>query len=463
VKLSRDVRVEDDVDGESAAVSRPSGTGMRRGPFGALRGLLDLPLSSYYLLLSSAGLLLVIGLVMVLSATAVQSYAAGGNAYVPVTKQVLFAVVGFVAFWIFQRLPATTYRSLGLPLLVVAVSLLSVLDLLGMAAATHLLPSARLGPIHTDAHNSNWLYLGPLQMQPSELAKLALTLWGAGVLVAKGRTIARWQQLARPLFPVVAALFVLVGFNDLGTTLCLLLLFLGLLWAAGVRLRIFAGLGMASLIGLAVLIAMPGFRYRMDRLTSFTDSTSCDPQSTCYQALHGMYAIADGGWFGVGLGEGRLKWGWLPNGHNDFIFAVIAEELGVVGCVVVLALLAVLAYTGLRIARRVDDPFRRLVAAAITVWLIGQATINIGGVVGLLPITGVPLPFISAGGSALVVTLAAVGLLASFARAEPDAVRALHARPPDRWVRLLWVPLPQTPTQRGPARKRHHTQSGQSA
>jgi cell division protein FtsW len=373
---------------------------MRRGPFAVLRGLLDLPLSSYYLLLSSAGLLLVIGLVMVFSATAVQSYAAGGNAYVPVTKQVLFAVVGFVAFWIFQRLPAATHRGLGLPLLVLAVSLLSVLDLLGMAAATHLLPSARLGPIHTDAHNSNWLYLGPLQMQPSELAKLALTLWGAGVLVAKGHTIARWQQLARPLFPVVAALFVLVGFNDLGTTLCLLLLFLGLLWAAGVRLRIFAGLGMAALIGLAVLIAMPGFRYRMDRLTSFTDSASCDPQSTCYQALHGMYAIADGGWFGVGLGEGRLKWGWLPNGHN---------------------------------------------------------------VVGLLPITGVPLPFISAGGSALVVTLAAVGLLASFARAEPDAVRALHARPPDRWVRLLWVPLPQTPTKRGPARKLHHTQSRRSS
>ena len=188
----------------------------------------------------------------------------------------------------------------------------------------------------------------------------------------------------------------------------------------------------------------------MARIVTFASGSHVDPQGKAYQGLHGLYAIADGGWFGVGLGEGRLKWGWLPNGHNDFIFAVIAEELGVVGCFVVLALLAVLAYTGLRIARRVTDPYRRMVAAAITVWLVGQATINIGGVVGLLPITGLPLPFISAGGTALVVTLAAVGMLAAFARAEPDAAKALHARPPDRWVRLLWAPLPPLEKRRPP-------------
>ena len=173
--------------------------------------------------------------------------------------------------------------------------------------------------------------------------------------------------------------------------------------------------------------------------------TSTCSDNPCYQALEGRYAIANGGWFGVGLGQGHLKWGRLPNAHNDFIFAVIAEELGVVGCFVVLALLAVLAYTGLRIARRVGDPFRRIVATGIIAWLVGQATINIGGVIGLLPITGLPLPFISDGGSALVVVLGAVGVLASFARAEPDAARALHARPPGKWVRLLWAPLPPLP------------------
>ncbi len=416
-------------------------TPVARGPLVALRGMLDRPLASYYLLLSSAGLLLVIGLVMVFSATSVQSYASDGNAFARVSKQAIFSLVGLVAFWIFQRLPARTYRALGKPLLIISVLLLVLLDVL--AERNH-----PIGPLRAE---TNWLYLGPLQLQPSELAKLALALWGARVLAAKGAAIGWFKELAVPLFAVVGLLLVLVGYNDFGTMACILLLFLGLLWAAGVRLRVFATMGMLAAAGLALLILMPGKNYRITRLTSFAHSGSCNQQQkmdSCYQAIHGMYALANGSWFGVGLGEGRVKWGYLPNGHNDFIFAVIAEELGVVGCFVVLALFAVLTYTGLRIARRVDDPFRRMVAAGITTWLAGQAVINIGGVTGLLPITGLPLPFISDGGSALVVTLAAVGLLASFARAEPDAARALHARPPDRWVRLLWAPLPPLPRRR---------------
>lgn len=421
---------------------------VRSGPLAALRGMLDRPLASYYLLLSSSGLLLLIGLVMVFSATGVESYASNGNAFASVTKQGIFSVVGLLAFWIFQRLPATTYRSLSGPLLIVSVIMLVVLDVLGVFA-THGHPLA--GPIRADPGNSNWLYLGPLQMQPSELSKLALALWGAHVLVAKGPAIGWWRDLASPLFPVTAVLLILVGYNDFGTMSCLMLLFLGLLWSAGVRLRVFGGMALVALTGILMLILMPGKSYRVERLASFASAGKCtqeQAQSTCYQAIHGMYAIADGGWFGVGLGQGRVKWGYLPNGHNDFIFAVIAEELGVVGCFVVLTLFAVLAYTGLRIGRRVEDPFRRLVAAAITTWLVGQAIINIGGVTGLIPITGVPLPFISVGGTALVVTLGAIGLLASFARAEPDAARALHARPPDKWVRLLWAPLPPLPDRR---------------
>jgi cell division protein FtsW len=413
---------------------------MRSGPLAALRGLLERPLASYYLLLSSSGLLLVIGLVMVFSATSVTSYANGGSAYSPVARQTIYALVGLFVFWVFQRLPVTTYRQIGLPLLVMAVVLVALLDALDLAVQAHVLARPALGPLHGDSDNANWLYVGSLQMQPSELAKLGLALWGAKVLADKGRAIGRWREVSRPLFPVVALLFVIVGYSDLGTTLCLLIVLLGLLWAAGVRMRVFAWLGGLALAGIVLLIVVAP--YRVTRIITFASGSHVDPQGKAYQGLHGLYAIADGGWFGVGLGQGRLKWGWLPNGHNDFIFAVIAEELGVVGCFVVLALLAVLAYTGLRIARRVTDPYRRMVAAAVVVWLVGQATINIGGVVGLLPITGLPLPFISAGGTALVVTLAAVGMLAAFARAEPDAAKALHARPPDRWVRLLWAPLP---------------------
>ncbi|WBB82239.1 putative peptidoglycan glycosyltransferase FtsW [Micromonospora sp. WMMD882] len=420
----------------------------------ALRGLLARPLASYYLLISSAGLLLVIGLTMVFSATSVKAYAEQGNAFAAFTKQAIFAVIGLVAFWACQRLPARTFRVLGLPVLGLSVVLLLLLNLLlayGSLADT----APRVGPLEA---NLLWLYLGPIQVQPSELAKFGLVLWGADVIARKGVKLGWWRELATPLFPAVALLFVLVGYNDLGTMLCLLALVVGLLWAAGVRMRVFAALSVVGLAGIGLLVAVASLgagsgekgeqNYRLARLTMFIKRPDDCNLADCYQADQARTAIDLGGWFGAGLGQGKLKWDWLPAANNDFIFAVIAEELGVVGCAVVLALFAVLAYTGLRIARRVDDPFRRLAAAAVTTWLVSQAVINIGGVVGLLPITGLPLPFISDGGSALVVTLAAIGMLASFARAEPDAARALHARPPARWVRLVWAPLPPLPGRR---------------
>ena len=414
------------------------------GPLAGLRGLMARPLTSYYLLLASSGLLLVIGLVMVFSATSVQAYADTGNPYGKVTLQAIYALVGLVAFWFAQRLPTTTYRAIARPLVILAVVLLVVLDGLSGLYSIGALHHPDLGPLRAD---SLWLYFGPLQVQPSELAKLALALWGAGVLAGLGPNEKRFGDLARTLFPVAGVIFVLVGYNDLGTMIAMLILFAGLMFAAGVQMRVFGSMGAIALIGIGLLVSIRGYRSR--RISGFLHPLlHCDVtvvNSPCYQALEGRYAIANGGWFGVGLGQGHLKWGRLPNAHNDFIFAVIAEELGVVGCFVVLALLAVLAYTGLRIARRVGDPFRRIVATGIIAWLVGQATINIGGVIGLLPITGLPLPFISDGGSALVVVLGAVGVLASFARSEPDAARALHARPPGKWVRLLWAPLPPLP------------------
>jgi cell division protein FtsW len=407
---------------------------------GLLHGLLARPLASYHLLLASAGLLLVIGLTMVFSATSVDAYATEGNAFTSVAEQATYALFGLVAFWVCQRLPARTYRAIGVPLLLLAFALQAMLEGLSLIARLEWIEVPRLGPIEA---NRQWLEIFGLSVQPSELAKLALVVWAAEILTRKGPLVGVWRELANPLFPVAGALMVLVGIQDLGTMLCLLVLFVGMLWAAGVRLRIFAGMGLVALAGVGLLIAAQR-SYRVERLTSFMNP-DCDPLDACYQAVQGRNAIADGGWFGVGLGNARYKWGWLPEGHNDFIFAVIGEELGVIGCLVVLALFAVFAYTGLRIARRVGDNFRRLAATGVTAWIVGQTVINVGGVIGLLPITGLPLPFISSGGSALVVTLAAVGMLASFARAEPDASRALHARPPARWVQVLWAPLPPMP------------------
>ena len=449
-------------DDRTQKAARPS---LSRQLLPAVHGLLARPLSSYYLLIASSGLLLLIGLTMVFSATSVQAYAKSGSAFATVANQSAFALLGLFAFWVCQRLPAMTLRYLGRYILGTAIVLLAILDLLGALKSVHLLDDAKLGPVHADL---NWLYLGSFSLQPAELAKLGMVLWGADVIARKGPALGHWRELARPLFAVVGLLFVLVGYNDLGTMLVLLSLIVGLLWAAGVRLRVFAALGVFGLAGVGLLIAAASggagsgtagaHNYRLARLTDFLKPLDqCDPKGPCYQLMQARSAIFEGGWFGVGLGKSALKWLWLPEADNDFIFGVIAEELGVVGCTVVLALFSVLAYTGFRIARRSADPFRRLAATAITTWLVAQAVINIGGVVGLLPITGLPLPFISAGGSALVVTLAAIGMLASFARAEPDAARALNARPPARWVRLVWAPLPPLPPPRRPGPQRPPT------
>lgn len=423
--------------------------------------MLARPLASYYLLLATVGLLVLIGLTMVFSATSLDNFVTEGSPFSSIVKQSVSAGVGLLAFWICQRLPLRTFQAIAKPALLLSFVLIVLVDVLGMLTTLQSVPdqpvtSARIGPIWAD---QLWLHVGPVQLQPSEFAKLAFALWAAGVLVRKGPGVAQLRELAVPLFPVAGLLFLLVGYHDLGTMLCLLAMFIGVLWAAGVRLRVFGTMIGVGLIGVLTLVVAPGKdAYRTARITVWLDflfgnGQGVDASDEAYQTAQGLYALANGSWFGVGLGESRMKWGLLPNGHNDFIFAVIAEELGVVGCLVVLTLFGMLAYTGMRIARRVDDPYRRLVAAAITTWLISQAVINIGGVSVLLPMTGLPLPFISDGGSALIVGLAAAGILTSFARCEPDAARALHARPPRTWVRLLWAPLPPLgPARTGPPR-----------
>ncbi|MFI1988035.1 FtsW/RodA/SpoVE family cell cycle protein [Actinoplanes sp. NPDC020271] len=438
--------------------ARPS---LSRQLLPAVHGLLARPLSSYYLLIASAGLLLLIGLTMVFSATSVKAYAANGNAFSAISSQAVYALLGLIAFWICQRLPAITLRALGKYVLGVSVVLLTFQNLAVMILNIGAQQSKPVGPVSVSLLS---LAVGGVSVQPSELAKLGLVLWGADVIARKGPALGHWRELAMPLFPVIGLLFVLVGYNDVGTMLVLLALIIGLLWAAGVRMRVFSALGVLGLTGIGLLIAAASRgagsgttgaeNYRVARLTAFlTPLDKCDVD-VCYQLIQGRSAIFEGGWFGVGLGKGALKWGWVPEAENDFIYAIVAEELGVVGCSVVLALFAVLAFTGFRIARRSADPFRRLAAAAITTWLVAQAVINMGGVVGLLPITGLPLPFISAGGSALIVAMAAIGMLASFARAEPDAARALNARPTPRWVRLVWAPLPPVPPPRRPGQQR---------
>jgi cell division protein FtsW len=271
-----------------------------------------------------------------------------------------------------------------------------------------------------------WIGTGSLTVQPSEFGKLALALWGADLLVRKHRLLGEWRHLLVPLFPVGLTFCALVMLEpDLGTTICLLLVLLTLLWVVGAPGKLFACTAGCLALGGGMLAVLEP--YRLARLTSFLHPFD-QAHTNGYQAVQGIYALSSGGWWGEGLGASHEKWDYLPNAHTDFIFAILGEELGLFGTLLVLVLFGMLAYAGIRIAYRTTDPFVRLASAGMTVWLIGQAMVNIGAVVGLLPITGIPLPLISFGGSSLVPTLVAVGLLASFARTERGVPRGRRSR-----------------------------------
>ena len=387
---------------------------------GARPPLLQRPLTSYYLIVGSTLLLVALGLVMVLSASSVQSFSQSGSSFTIFQKQALWVALGLPVLWTASRLPVWVYRWVGYPLLVLSLVLLVAVLMPGVGRNV--------------SGATRWIDLGPLQVQPSEPAKLALALWGADLLTRKNRLLGQWRHLLVPLVPVSLLFAALVMREpDLGTTLVLLLVTLALLWVVGAPGRLFGAITGGAVGLAAVTISMAP--YRMARITGFLDPFA-DAHKTGYQAVQGLYALASGGWFGVGLGASRQKWSYLPNQYTDYIFAIIGEELGLVGTLMVVLLFATLGYAGIRVARRTPDPFVRLAAAAVTAWLLGQALVNMGAVVGLLPITGIPLPMVSFGGSALLPTLFAVGMLMAFARAEPGAVAALAARGPGR-LRLL--------------------------
>jgi cell division protein FtsW len=377
-------------------------------------GRLDSPVTSYYVLLGATLLLLVIGLVMVLSASSVTSLTQSGSSFTVFRSQLLFAAVGLPLMLVASRIPVRAWKTIGWVALVVA--------LVGQALV--------FSPLGISVNgNRNWIGVGAMRLQPSEGMKLALVLWGAAVLARKRTLLDRWVHVAVPvMFPVgVIAIGLVLAGHDLGTALVLLLVLGALVFAAGAPARMFlvAGGVMAGLVTLMVVTS----ENRMRRVGSWLGGGQCqDILNTCYQSIHGKYALADGGWWGVGLGASREKWSWLPEAHNDFIFAIIGEELGLPGALVVLALFLLIGWACLRLVVRSDDLFVRIASAAAMAWLLGQTLINVGAVIGMLPVVGVPLPLVSSGGSALVTSLAVLGMLMSFARAEPGAAAALTAR-----------------------------------
>ncbi len=377
----------------------------------AAQHTLDRPLASYYLLIGSAGLLLTIGLVMVLSSSSVWSYQQFGSSYTVFLRQLTWVFLAVPFVFAAVRMPHRLLRALAWPALVVSVVLLA-------------LTQTSLGV--TVNGNRNWLALGPIQIQPSELAKLATILWAADVYARKEKLLGDWKHTLIPVVPVIALVVGLVVLgHDLGTALVLMAIVLGLLWVVGAPLKIFTGSLLVAGVGALTLAGTS--QERMERLTSFTDPFASFGDSG-WQAAHGIFAMSSGGLFGKGIGASQQKWGDLPAAHTDFIFAVLGEELGMVGTLLVLALFLVLIYAGFRVAQRASQPFARYMAAGITVWIAAQMMINVGMVLTLLPVIGLPLPLVSYGGSALVPSLVAVGLLISLARSEPGAQAALQAR-----------------------------------
>jgi cell division protein FtsW len=400
------------------AVRRPARSG-RPGRLGrprdhayvrAVTDALARPLTTYYLLLGSAALLLTIGLIMVLSASSVFSYRATGDSYTIVRRQVVFVVLGLGAAFLASRVSQRWVRGLAYPAFLVSLGLLGATAMFGVEING----------------NQNWLALGPIQVQPSEIAKLSMILWAANIYANKER---RLHQLHHMVVPVVPGLLLAVGLvvvgRDLGTALVLAAIMIGMLWVVGAPARLFV----ASSLFIGTVAA--GFAIsdaeRWGRITTFIDPFQ-DFHGTGWQPAHGLYAMSSGGIFGQGIGASQQKWGALPEAHTDFIFAVLGEELGLVGTLLVVVLFLTLAFAALRIARQTDDPFVRYAAFGIMVWLLFQMMVNVGMVLALLPVIGIPLPLVSYGGSSMMPTLAALGLLVGFARREPAAARALAQR-----------------------------------
>ncbi|MER7249956.1 putative lipid II flippase FtsW [Kribbella sp. NPDC000426] len=393
----------------------------------AIRDVLDRPLTSYHIVLGATGLLLVLGLMMVLSASSVLSLRVNGNSYTIFVRQLIWVVVGLPMAYVASRMTPRHFRMLSYVALLGSIFLLVLTYIPGLGVGVN--------------GNTNWLNLGgPLQIQPSEFAKLAMVMWCADLYARKEKLLTQWKHLLVPMVPVCGLVIALVvGQHDLGTALVLMAVMIGMIWIVGAPTRLFVAT--IVVVGAVATYFVNSERYRMQRVTSFLDPFS-DPMGVGWQAYHSFYALSTGGWWGVGIGNSRQKWSNLPEAHTDFIFSVIGEELGLVGSLTVLALFLTLAYAGVRIATRNTEPFVRYAAAGITIWIMAQTLVNLGAVIGLLPIVGIPLPLLSYGGSALLPTLIAIGMLLSFAKAEPGAQAALKET---RRPRFGWLPSRRTP------------------
>ena len=389
------------------------------------------PQADIFLVVVPALILIGLGTLMVWSASTPYGQRQFDNPYFFVLRHLAFVALALVVGLIASRFQAKTYSG-------VLVSW----GILAAAVFTLALTFTPLG--YGVGGNKNWLNLGGensmLRLQPAEFAKLAIVIWGAAVLSTKRKLLGSVKHVLMPFVVFSMGLIGLVVLQkDLGTAIILALLMLGMLWCAGSPLRVIGMLVALFGAGTAALVYFEPSR--MARILGFLDPTS-DPTGINHQPIRALYGLATGGWLGVGLGAGRQKWGALSEAHTDYILAVIGEELGLLGTLIVFALFVVLAWGGFRIAVRSSSFFGRLTASGITLWLTMQALINILVVLQWAPVLGVPLPFVSYGGSAMLANVLALGVLVACARDEPEAIawrrrRAKQGGPSRRFSSVL--------------------------
>jgi cell division protein FtsW len=358
--------------------------------------------------------LLLVGLLMSFSASIVDA-AQEGDAFGIFRRQAVWAAIGVPVYLIASRVPRTLLRTLSWPGVVLA----------GLALVLVLIPGLGV----TRFGSTRWLGFGGLVVQPSELAKLVLLLWVADVLQRKRPADGSLHATSHLLVPAVPALLVfsvLVLLQpDLGTAVLLALIVGAVLWVEGIPLHIFALVAAAATLASALLAVIAPYRLARVRGWLWPERFPLDEG---FQLLQSWVALGSGGVFGIGLGSSRGKWNFIPNPETDFVFAIIGEELGLVGAGTIVVLFLALLLVGLHIAYNAEPGFDRTVAFAITAWIVGQALLNIATVIGLLPITGVTLPLVSAGGSSLVVTLGSLGIVANVARFPSERVAEPRTR-----------------------------------
>jgi cell division protein FtsW len=369
------------------------------------------PVNHLYMLLVSAGALTFIGLIMVFSASSIHAIDTQGSAISIVIRQLLFVAVSIPLAGYLSKLPIVRWEFVGRIGLVLSIVLLGVLFIPGVGKTVN--------------GNTNWIDLKVVDIQPSEFAKLLMILWASYLLARKekiGRHDINVVKLIAPGFLIIM-MMIMYG-HDLGTTSVVAAILAGLLFVSGIQLRLFGWITAAGALALAGLIATSG--YRAQRFLVFLNPFAPeDYKYAGWQPAHSLLGLASGGLFGVGLGGSRQKWGNLAEAHTDFIFSVIGEELGLIGTLSVLILMAMLIYSIFRIALRAEDPMVRYACAGIGCWITVQAFLNIGSATSILPVVGVTLPLVSYGGSALVATLCAVGFVAGAALRDPAVRREI--------------------------------------